>query len=58
MRKETYKKEYAVYIISLIIIGWLLWSIWDVLAHQMTTEYPSKANAFRILTAICDYIHE
>ena len=57
MRKERYKREYVLYIFSLIIIAWLIWSWWDVLANHMTPNMPSKANAFRILTAICDYIH-
>lgn len=55
--KSRYTKEYLIYIFSLIFFAWLLWSWWDVLAHQLTPEYPSKANAFRILLAISKYIH-
>lgn len=58
MKKEQYRKEYILYLVALLITGWFLWSWWDVLANNMTPNMPSKANAFRILTAICDYIHE
>lgn len=47
------KREFFWLVVSIVVFVWWIWSWYEVtVVHEW-----SKANSFRIICAICDYIH-